>query len=139
MSEQPEPSAQSNAEVVRSLYEAWQRDGFGVVPELMAPDIEYVNPPYAVEPGVRHGFDGFAEAATALGAVYGDYHVATAELRELGDRVVVAAHVTTSSKSRAIPIGADRGYVFDVHAGKVTRFAWFNTHAEALAEVASQS
>jgi ketosteroid isomerase-like protein len=126
---------ESNADIVHRLYAAWQRDGFGVVPELMAPDIEYVNPPYAVEPGVRHGHDGFAEAAGALLAIYGEYTVTAAELREAGDRVAVTARVATSSRGNAIPIEAERGYLFDVRDGKVTRFAWFNDPREALAEL----
>jgi ketosteroid isomerase-like protein len=125
----------SNMDVVRRLYEAWKRDGFGVVPELMADDIEYVNPPYAVEPGVRHGHDGFAEAARNLHSVYGDYDVTAAEVRELGDRVAVTAHVSTSSKGNAIRIDTERGYLFHVREGRITRFAWFNRPEEAIAEL----
>jgi ketosteroid isomerase-like protein len=127
----------SNADLVRRLYDAWSRDGFGVVPELMADDVEYVNPPYAVEPGTRHGHEGFAEAARNLHSVYGDYEVTAAELREVGDRVAVTAHVSTSSKGNAIRIDADRGYLFDVRDGKITRFAWFNSAQEAIAELES--
>jgi ketosteroid isomerase-like protein len=119
-------------DIVRSVYEAWQRDGFGVVPELMAADVEYVNPPYAVEPGTRHGHAGFAAAAQALHSVYGDYEVTAAELREAGDRVAVSARVSTSSKAHAVPIKAERGYLFDVRDGKITRFAWFNSPQEAI-------
>jgi hypothetical protein len=32
--------SQANVEIVTKLYEAWQRAGFGVVPELMDPEIE---------------------------------------------------------------------------------------------------
>jgi ketosteroid isomerase-like protein len=127
--------AQSNGDIVRSLYEAWKRDGFGVVPELMAANIEYVNPPYAVEPGVRSGYEGFAAAARALHSVYGDYEVSAAELREVGDRVAVTARVSTSSRGQAVPIEAQRGYLFDVRDGKITRFAWFNTPQEAIDEI----
>jgi hypothetical protein len=98
----------------------------------MAADIEYVNPPYAVEPGVRRGYDGFAAAARALHSVYGDYEVSAAELREAGDRVAVTARVSTSSKGHGVPIEAERGYLFDVRDGKITRFAWFNTPQEAI-------
>jgi len=43
--------SQENVELVKRLYDAWRKEGFGVVPAVMDPDIEYVNPPYAVEPG----------------------------------------------------------------------------------------
>jgi ketosteroid isomerase-like protein len=127
--------AQENVEIVQRLYQAWRENGFGVVPELMDAEIEYVNPPYAVEPGTRHGHDGFAAAARSLLEVYTDYDVSEARLRAVGDRVVVTATVTTRSRANAIPIGAERGYVFDVRDGKITRFEWFNDPAEALASV----
>jgi ketosteroid isomerase-like protein len=124
--------SQENVEIVRRLYQAWRDSGFGVVPELMDREIEYVNPPYAVEPGIRHGHDGFRAAAEALLEIYTDYVVTEAQVRAVGDRVVVSATVSTRSRANAVPIGAERGYVFDVRDGKITRFAWFNHPAEAL-------
>ncbi len=124
--------SQQNVEVVQRLYEAWRRDGFGVVPELMDPAIEYVNPSYAVEPGTRRGYDGFAAAAEAVTSVYGDYEVSDPQLQDLGERVLVRALVKTRSHGNAVPIEAERGYVFDVRDGKVFRFAWFNDPADAL-------
>jgi hypothetical protein len=64
--------SQKNVEAVRCLYEAWEHDGFGVVPELMDPSIEWVNRSYAVEPGIRHGHDGFAAAARSITSIYPD-------------------------------------------------------------------
>src|SRR2546429_6084141 len=53
-----------------ALYEAWERKGFGVVLELMDPSIEYVTPPYAVEPGTRRGHEGFSTAAQSINRIY---------------------------------------------------------------------
>jgi ketosteroid isomerase-like protein len=127
--------SQANVQIVRRLYEAWQRDGYGVVPELMDPDIEFVNPVYAVEPGTRHGYDGFAAAARSLASVYSDYRVSAVQFYDVGDRVAVRATVATRSAGRAVPIEAERGYVFDFRGGKVIRFAWFSDPAEALEAV----
>jgi len=131
--------SQGNVEIVRALYAAWQRDGFGVVPELMDPEIEWVNPAYAVEPGTRRGYDEFAAAAQAVLDVYGDYQVSATEVYDREDRVAVRARVATRSRANKVPIEADRGYVFDVRDGKVTRFAWFNDPREALEAVGWRS
>jgi len=120
---------------VRRLYEAWQRDGFGLVEDLMDPEIEWVNPSYAVEPGTRRGYEGFAAAAEAVLSVYGDYQVSAPRLYDVGDRVAVTARVSTRSLGNDVPIEAERGYVFDVRDGRVVRFAWFNDPAEALRTV----
>jgi ketosteroid isomerase-like protein len=122
-----------NVDVVRRVYEAWRERGFGFVPGLMDPQIEYVNPPDAVEPGTRHGREGFAEAARNLLSIYVNYEVSAAEIHDLGQRVVVVARVATRSTGTDVPIEADRGYVFDLRAGLVTRFAWFNQPEDALA------
>ncbi len=124
--------SQANVETVRRLHEAWLRDGFGAVPELMDPDIEWVNPPYAVEPGTRRGYAGFAAATEAFGSVYSSYMISDAEIHEAGDRIVVTAKMSTRSVGE-VPLEAERGYVFDLRDGKVVRFSWFTDPAEALA------
>ena len=124
--------SQRNVETVQRLHEAWLRDGFGPVPELMDPDIEWVNPPYAVEPGTRRGYAGFAAATEAFGSVYRSYLISDAEIYEAGERIVVTARMSTRSVGE-VPIEAERGYVFDLRDGKVVRFSWFTDPAEALA------
>ena len=110
----------------------WERDGFGAVPELMDPAIEWVNPANAVEPGTRRGYDGFTAAARALLDVYDVYRGSAFEMYDAGDRVAVDARLVTRSKGNEVPIDTERGYVFDVRHGKVVRFAWFNDAHEAL-------
>ena len=50
-----------HVEIVRGFYDAWARDEFPPT-ELMDPEIEYVNPPGAVEPGIRRGITAFRAA-----------------------------------------------------------------------------
>ena len=45
--------SEKNVELVRRIYERWDREES--VRGLVAEDIEYVNPDYAVEPGTRTG------------------------------------------------------------------------------------
>jgi ketosteroid isomerase-like protein len=127
--------SQANVEIVKRLYQVWQREGFGVVPDLMDPAIEWVNPSYAVEPGTRHGYDAFAAAAQAVLSVYGDYRASPVRFHDVGNRVAVTARVTTRSLGNDVPIDTERGYVFDIRDGKVVRWAWFNNPTEALEAV----
>ena len=50
--------SRENVDIVRHIYDSgmFDRDPADMM-ELAAPEIEYVNPPYAVEPGVRRGID----------------------------------------------------------------------------------
>jgi ketosteroid isomerase-like protein len=94
---------------VKRLYAAWQRDGFDVVPELMDPDIEWVNPSYAVEPGTRHGYAGFAAAARSFTSVYHESRVKDATFYDAGDRIAVKASMASRSVGSEFPIDAHRG------------------------------
>ena len=121
--------------MVKRLYDAWQRDGFGVVPALMDPDIEYVNPPYAVEPGTRQGYEGFAIAAQNIRNVYPARRFEPLEFYDARNLVAVRVRVVARGVGSSVEVDVERGYVFEVRDGKVVRFAWFNDPQEALEAV----
>jgi ketosteroid isomerase-like protein len=98
----------------------------------MDPDIEYVNPPYAVEPGTRRGYRGFATAAEAIHTVYPTRRFEPLAFYDAGDRVAVRVRVIARGVGSSVEVDAERGYVFDVRDGKIVRFAWFNEPLEAL-------
>ncbi len=127
--------SQENVEIVKRLYDAWRRHGFGVVPELMDPDIEYVNPAYAVEPGTRRGYEGFMIAADAIGTIYPDRRFVPLEFHDAGNRVAVRVRVIARGTGSSVEVDTERGYAFEIHDGKVVRFAWFNEPLEALKAV----
>ncbi len=127
--------SQENVELVKRLYDSWQRDGFGVVRALMDPDIEYVNPPYAVEPGTRRGYEGFAIAAESIHAVYPTRRFEPLAFYDTQDRVAVRVRVVACGVGSSVEVDVERGYVFDVRNGRIVRFAWFNEWLEALKAV----
>jgi ketosteroid isomerase-like protein len=59
----------SNAEVVRELYRRADEDG-RFPDELLDDEIEWVNPPDAVETGTRRGRDAFHAALESTGEVF---------------------------------------------------------------------
>jgi ketosteroid isomerase-like protein len=128
--------SQENVELVKRLYDAWQKDGFGVVPAVMDPDIEYVNPPYAVEPGTRRGYEGFAIAAQNIRNVYPTRRFEPLEFHDARDRgVAVRVRVVACGVGSSVEVDVERGYVFEVRDGKIVRFAWFTEPLEALEAV----
>jgi ketosteroid isomerase-like protein len=121
--------SQANVEVVRAIYDAWKR---GVsARDLIEEDVEYVNPQYAVEPGIRTGRGSFARIRDA----YDDVEVRPHRFLDAGDDVVVLARITGTSREAGVPIAREHGYVWTVRNGKATRFRWFNTAGEALEAV----
>jgi ketosteroid isomerase-like protein len=53
-------SQESLKRLVREFFDAWNRQDLEACLAMADPDIEYVNAPSAVEPGTRHGHEGFS-------------------------------------------------------------------------------
>jgi ketosteroid isomerase-like protein len=116
-----------NVEVIRSIYAAWLEGtsarGF------MDPEIEYVNPPDAVETGTLYGPKAFGLIRDA----YDDVEVTPDRYVDSGDDVVVVATLTGISRGARIPVARQQGYVWTLKNGKAVRFRWFNNPALAFA------
>ncbi len=121
--------SQANVELVRGIYAAWRAGtsarGF------MDADIEYVNPPDAVETGTLRGPASFRLIRDA----YDDVEVRPTRFIDAGDDVVVVAILTGVSHEARIPVERQQGYVWTIRDGKAIRFRWFSTADEALAAV----
>ena len=119
---------EQNVEVVRRIHAAWSRgESAG---DLVDRDLEYVNPPYAVESGVKQGRHMLA----AILDVYPDFRFEPEQYREAGEEVVVigVGHGTSAS---GVEAQWRQGYVWTVRGGRAVRFRWFSDPAEALEAV----
>lgn len=121
--------SQENVEIVREIYAAW-KDGRSAR-EFIDPEVEYVNPAYAVEPGTIRGRRSFARIRDA----YDDVEVSPQRFVDAGDDVVVLAQITGTSRGAGVPINRQQGYVWTIRDGRGVRFRWFNTGAEAFESV----
>jgi ketosteroid isomerase-like protein len=119
--------SEESVDLVRRIYDAWDREESAR--DLIAADVEYVNPSYAVEPGVRHGRKSFS----VVRDTYGDFKVEVERFIDAGDdEVVVLAHYTGSGRGSGVPVAGEHGYVWTVRDGVAVRFRWFQSHREAL-------
>jgi ketosteroid isomerase-like protein len=115
-----------NIEVVRRIYAAWLEGGSPA--EFMDPEIEYVNPPYAVEMGTRRGPDSF----DLIWDAYDDVETRPDRFIDAGDDVVVVATVTAVSRGARIPVAREHGYIWTIRDGRAIRFRWFDSAQQAL-------
>ena len=119
--------SQADVDVVRRIYDAWSREESAA--RFIADDVEYVNPPYAVEPGVKRGRRMFAKVRET----YGDYSLEIDEILDAGKRVVALARYSGHGTGSGIPVAGEQGFVWTIADGVAVRFEWFNSHGEALA------
>jgi uncharacterized protein len=115
----------ANVDLIRAIYARWAEGASAR--ELIDPDMEYVNPPYAVESGTRRE----RRALASVRDVYPDFRVDPERFLDAGDDVVVigTAHGTAAS---GVVAQWRQGYVWTVRDGRAVRFAWFSDPAEAL-------
>ncbi len=119
--------SEKNLDLVRRIYDLWSREESAR--ELIAEDVEYVNPSYAVEPGTRRGRKSLA----LVRDTYEDFNVKVERFIDTdGDDVVVLGHYTASGRGSGVPLEGEHGYVWTVRDGQAVRFLWFQSHREAL-------
>jgi ketosteroid isomerase-like protein len=124
--------AERNIEIVRRIHQTWGREGSPVPSGLLHPEIEWVNPPDAIETGVRHGVEEFERAAQRVEETFRP----RLELERISaageDEVVVIAVLHGRGTGSGLEVARRQGYVWTIRAGQAIRFQWFNDPREAL-------
>ena len=119
--------SEENVALIRRIYDAWDREESAR--DFIAADVEYVNPPYAVEPGTRHGRKSFS----VVRGTYEDFEIRAERFIDAGDDVVVVlARYSGTGRGSGVPVEGEHGYVWTVRDGMAAHFRWFHSHREAL-------
>jgi ketosteroid isomerase-like protein len=126
------PVSQENLEVVRRIYRAWETDSTPVDSGLLDSEVEWVNPPEAVEPGTRKGIDSFRDAAESVSDTFEEASVDIEEFLDAGDRIVVIATLRGRGRGSGADVERRQGYVWTLRDGRAIRFQWFNSPEQAL-------
>jgi ketosteroid isomerase-like protein len=120
--------SEQNVQLVREIYELWGREQRAS--HLIDPDLEYVNPPYAVEAGTRHGRGTLGK----IRDVYPNFRFEPERFLDAGEDVVVIGTARGTARS-GVEAQWRQGYVWTVHDGKAIRFRWFSRPEEAFEAV----
>jgi ketosteroid isomerase-like protein len=128
----------ANVELVRSIFEAWERGDFSSV-EWAHPDIEFViadGPSVGSWTGLAGMAEGFREAI--LSPVE-QYRTEAEEYREIDDaRVLVLNHAAGRFKTSGIELEempTKGATVFRVREGRVTKLVLYADRERALADL----
>jgi ketosteroid isomerase-like protein len=126
--------SEENVEIVRHLYVSgmMDRDPEELL-QLATSDIEYVNPPYAVEPGVHRGLVAVAQAMRRFAEPWDESHHELRELYDCGDLVVAAVSWHIRSRRGSLrELVNEEAHTWTLHKGRITRFEWGQDLAKAL-------
>ncbi len=125
--------SEANVDVVRRLYELWNRRAFAVAIELYDPEIEYARigaevPDFA---GAWTGVDEMRSAVRDYMSTWDDYQYEPQEFHDIGDRVLVRERHKGRGKRSGVAVDHDVGAVFTLQGGRVVRLIQYWDFAEA--------
>jgi ketosteroid isomerase-like protein len=126
--------SQENIEAVRRIYDDGliDRDPQSWLLELATPDIEYVNPPNAVEPGVRRGPAEVVRAMRRFAEVWDESRHEVHEWFDCGDAVVASVTWYTRSRESEKELTQEEAHTWTLREGRIARFEWGQDLAKAL-------
>jgi ketosteroid isomerase-like protein len=128
--------SQQNVEIVERLNALYNARDFPALAELMTPDFVWdmsrVDAPvgnrYAGLPELR----GFIEAWSDSFAAE---HIATEEIHDAGDQVVVVVHQSAQGRSSGIAVEQRYAMVWTLHGGRASRMDMYANKDDALKAV----
>ena len=127
--------SEENVEVVRRVYEAWAHGKFPGPVDDLDPEIEYVNPAGAVEPGTRHGLDAFLRAVEKVFESWETWQMEPEVLRPVGDQVAVIVRYRARGRGSGVEVEGRESALWTLRDGRVVRYAWFHGAGDALEAV----
>jgi ketosteroid isomerase-like protein len=98
----------------------------------MDPEIEYVNPAGAVEPGTRHGLDAFTKAVEKVFEGWEAWQMKPEQFESVGDQVAVVVRYRARGRGSGVEVEGRESALWTLRDGKVVRYAWFHEPGDAL-------
>jgi len=125
--------SQENVEAIRRIYDEGLID---LDPEwlfeIATPDIEYVNPPNAVEAGIRRGPAEVVRAMRGFAEIWEESRHELHELFDCGDAVVAAVSWHTRSRHSERELVQEEAHTWTLREGRIARFEWGQDVEKAL-------
>jgi ketosteroid isomerase-like protein len=127
--------SEQNVEVVRALYGAWAREEFPGPLELLDPEVEYVNPPGAIEPGTRHGLAAFSGAIEKVFEGWASWRMEPERFEAVEDQVAVVLRYRARGRASGVVVEGRESALWTLRDGRVVRYAWFHDPDDALSAI----
>jgi ketosteroid isomerase-like protein len=118
--------SEENVELVRRIYSdgLFDRDPDRIVHEFATPDIEYINPPEAVEPGIRRGRAQVAQALRSSSEMFDWTRHEVYELFDCKDAVVAAVSFCARIRGSGAELLQAEAHTWTFRDGRIVRFEW---------------
>jgi ketosteroid isomerase-like protein len=124
--------SKENVEIVRAMYDAYDRGAFEEALGFMAEDVEWSESPD--QPGGRlfRGHDGVRQSLRHWVGTWDDYRYEVDELVDCGDHVLARTHQSGRGKGSGIEVSEEIFSVWTLRDGKIVRQEMFRNWSQAL-------
>jgi ketosteroid isomerase-like protein len=129
------PASEQRLARVRAIYAAIVAGDLEKVMAGSADEIEWRNPPEAIEPGTRRGKTSFAEAVEATLTQFHYERLEILDSAERGNSVAVKVHAVATGRTSGVPFETTFSNVFRFDGERVTAFEWSPDPDAALGAV----
>ena len=114
------------------MYESWRAGDVPGPADLLDPDIEYVNPAGAIEPGTRRGISEFMTATRKLFEAWEHWRAEPERLEAVGDHVVAVVRYQARGRGSGVDVEGTESALWTLRDGNVVRYEWFHGPDDAF-------
>jgi ketosteroid isomerase-like protein len=118
-------------QLIRRFYEFFAAGELDRIRPLVADEVEFVNPPEAVEGGTRRGRSALDEVGRTLHEQFDYQQVAIEQMREGPDGVAVSVRLRLKARGSGVPVDERFTHVLQVRDGRIARVSWFSDPEDA--------
>jgi ketosteroid isomerase-like protein len=127
------PGQRQNVEVVRLVYDAYNREGMTGILEYLDADVEWRNPVDSPIAGVFVGHEGVLEFQRLTDEVWEEVHFEPVQITELPDgRVLVLVRFRFRARASEMEAEVPFAHLITVRDGKATVLSMYTSEAAAL-------
>ena len=119
---------------IRRFYDRFVAGDLGGIADYIAEDAEFVNPPEAVEGGVRRGRESVLESARLLHDQFAYESGEIVELTEGENGILVCVRFILEGRGSGVRMDEVFSHVLRLRDGRVARLAWFSAREDAAHE-----
>ncbi len=130
--------SEENVEIVRGVYDAWQRGDFEAALEPFHEDVEWFGPPdisRAGGGGVARGHEGVSRSIGRWMGAWGELRFELRDLIDFGDEVLAEGWQQGRGRGSGVEVSEEIFSVWTLRAGKIVRQRMFRDRAQALEAV----
>jgi ketosteroid isomerase-like protein len=126
--------AADRIELARRIYDAWAEGGFDEFLGFVHPEIEYLTPPQAPEPGPYRGYEGLRELRTRFEESFDWIEFVPEELLpgSQPDQLVALVHTRSRARKSGLELDMANAHLLTFRDGKLIRLKVFLNRRAAL-------